>query len=61
MKILHIEKKGKMLDTYEKFHIHEISKQNIQLNNNFAETYNPIYDLIIATYQNIGKEEQQPD
>jgi hypothetical protein len=61
MKILHIEKKGKMLDTSEIFHIYEISKQNIQLNDNFTETYNPIYDLIIATYQNIGKEERQPD
>jgi predicted GIY-YIG superfamily endonuclease len=26
MKILHIEKEGQMLDTYERFHIHEISK-----------------------------------
>jgi hypothetical protein len=48
MKILHIEKKGQMLDSYERFHIYEISKQNIQLNNNYAETYNSIYDTIIT-------------
>jgi hypothetical protein len=54
--ILHMENKGKMLDTYERFHIYEISKQNIQLNDNFTETYNPIYDTIISAYQNIGNE-----
>jgi hypothetical protein len=27
----------------------EISKQNIQLNDNFTETYNPIYNTIIST------------
>jgi hypothetical protein len=29
MKVLHIEKKGQVLDAYERFHIYEISKQNI--------------------------------
>jgi hypothetical protein len=61
MKILHIEKKGQVLDTYERFHIYEISQRNIQLNDNFAETYNPIYNVIIAAYQSTGDEEQQPD
>jgi hypothetical protein len=51
MEILHIAKKGRALDTYEKFHIYEISKQNMQLNDNLIETYNPIYDVIIAAYQ----------
>jgi hypothetical protein len=53
MTILHTEKKVEMLDTYERFHIYEISKQNLQLNDNFTETYNPIYNTIISTYQNI--------
>jgi hypothetical protein len=43
---VHIEKKGQMLDTYERFHIYEISKQNLQLNDNYAE----IYNTIISTY-----------
>jgi hypothetical protein len=48
--ILHIEKKGQILDTCERFHIHEIGKQNLQLNDNFTETFNPIYNTIIFTY-----------
>jgi hypothetical protein len=40
MTILYVENKGEMLDTYERFHIYEVSKQKIQLNDNFAETYN---------------------
>jgi hypothetical protein len=56
MKILHIEKRGQMLDTYERFHMYEIGKQNIQLNDNFTETYNPIHDTIISGYQNIVNE-----
>jgi hypothetical protein len=57
MKILQTEKLGPI--TYETLHIYEISKGNIQLNDNFAETYNPIYDVrvIMATYQSIGNEE----
>jgi hypothetical protein len=46
MEILHIGKKGRVLDIHERFHIYEISKQNIQLNDNFPETFNPIYDAI---------------
>jgi hypothetical protein len=58
MKIVYIEKKGQMLDIYERFHTYEISKQNMQLNDNFAETYNSIYDIIITAYQNVGNGEQ---
>jgi hypothetical protein len=55
MKILHIEKKGQMLVTYERFHIYKIRKQNMKLNDNFAETYSPIhYSTIITAYQNVG-------
>jgi hypothetical protein len=31
MKILHVEKEGRALDTYERFHICEITKQNLQI------------------------------
>jgi hypothetical protein len=47
MKIPHVEKKGQMLNTYEGFHVYEISKQNIKLNEKFAEVHNPLYDLIM--------------
>jgi hypothetical protein len=50
IKILHIKKKGQMLDTYERFHIYEISKQDLQLYNNYMEICNPIYNTIISAY-----------
>jgi hypothetical protein len=60
MKILYIEKKGQMLDTCKRFHIYKISKQNIQLNDNFTETYNPIYDIMVTAYENTGNRKQHP-
>jgi hypothetical protein len=39
MKILHIGKKSKQSNTNDRFHIYEITKQNIQLNETFTETY----------------------
>jgi hypothetical protein len=42
MKILHIRKLS---------YIYEISKEGIRLNDNFAETYNPVYNITMATYQ----------
>jgi peroxiredoxin len=42
MTIFHVEKKGQILNTYERYHTYECSKQNIELNDNFTETYNPI-------------------
>jgi hypothetical protein len=50
MKILHIEKKSQILNTYERFHIYNVSKQNIQLNDTFTETYNLIYDTILTNF-----------
>jgi hypothetical protein len=58
MKILHIQEKGPMLDTYERYHIYEISKQGIQLNDNFAETYDPMYEVIMATYHSKNNDKQ---
>jgi hypothetical protein len=50
MKILHIEKKSQILNTYERFHIYEVSKQNMQLNDTFTEAYNPKYDMILTKF-----------
>jgi hypothetical protein len=38
--------KSQILNTHERFHIYEISKQKMQLNDTFTETCNPIYDMI---------------
>jgi hypothetical protein len=46
MKISCIEKKGQMLNAYERLYIYEASKQGIQLNDTLTEGYNPIYDII---------------
>jgi hypothetical protein len=34
MKILQVERKGKMLDTLEHFYIYNITKQGLQMNEN---------------------------
>jgi hypothetical protein len=52
MKPLHIEKKGQMLDIYDRFYVYEIMKQKLQLNDNYTEVHNPIYNTVISTYQN---------
>jgi hypothetical protein len=51
IEVLYIGKKGRTLDTQEKFHIYQISKHNLQLNDNFAETTNPIYDIVLDLYR----------
>jgi hypothetical protein len=49
LKVLHTEKKGQLLNTIEQFHIYNLSKQKQQMNDTFADTHNPIFDLIIST------------
>jgi hypothetical protein len=46
MDILHIERKGPLINTLERFHIYNLSKENIQMNDINADTYNPICNLI---------------
>jgi hypothetical protein len=52
MKPLHFSKEGSLLDTYERLHIYEVTKQKLQLNDNYTEMYNPIYNTVISAYQN---------
>jgi hypothetical protein len=47
LSILHREKKCILLNTLEQFHIHKLTKENLQLNDTYTDTYNPIFDLII--------------
>jgi hypothetical protein len=46
MDILHIEKKGRLMNTWEQFYIHKLSKNNIQRNNTYTDIYNPVFNLI---------------
>jgi len=47
MKIVHYEKKGKMLDTFEKYYIYKEAKSDNQLNDRLAIQNNPIFETII--------------
>jgi hypothetical protein len=49
MKILHVERKWKMLNSLENYHIYKLTKQRLQINEALTDTYNPIYDILIKT------------
>jgi hypothetical protein len=46
MKVLHIEKKDKMLDTLEINYIYKITKQGTKTNEMLTNENNPIYEFI---------------
>jgi hypothetical protein len=50
MKILHIEKKGPKLNTLERFHICDVTKKVLQMNDTFTDTHNPIFNILIKTH-----------
>jgi hypothetical protein len=50
VEVLHVEKKGQLLNTLECFHIYNLSKQKQRMNYTFADTHKPIFDLIINTH-----------
>jgi hypothetical protein len=52
MGILHIDKKGRMLNALESYHIYELTKQNLQMNEALTDNYNPIYDTLIKIKSN---------
>jgi hypothetical protein len=47
LKILNTQEKGPYLNTLEKFHIYKTKKTGILLNDNYADTYNPIFKLLL--------------
>jgi hypothetical protein len=49
--ILHIERKGPLMNTLERFHIYKLSKENMHMNNTYADTCNPIFNLITKYYK----------
>jgi hypothetical protein len=50
MKILHIEEKGPKLNTLERFHICDMTKKGLQMNDTFTDMHNPIFDILIKTH-----------
>jgi hypothetical protein len=47
MNVLHVEKKGKMLDTLEKHHIYKETKMDTQINDKLTVQANPIFEKLI--------------
>jgi hypothetical protein len=48
--VLHIQQKGRKMNTLGSFHIYEAHKQGTQLNEALTEPYNPIYlKLLLKT------------
>jgi hypothetical protein len=46
MKVLKTEKKGKHLNTLEKYHIYKTSKEGLQMNDTYINIHNPIFEVI---------------
>jgi hypothetical protein len=49
MTILHPKKKGKMLNALENYHIYELTKENLQMNEALTDGHNQIYEILIKT------------
>jgi hypothetical protein len=50
MDILHIERKGPLMNTLERFHIYSLSKENLQMHDTYTDMHNPIFNLIKEHY-----------
>jgi hypothetical protein len=46
MTVLKTEKKGKLPNTLEKYHIYKTSKEGRQMNDTYIDTHNPIFEVI---------------
>jgi hypothetical protein len=49
MDIIRTHRKGKHLNTLEKYHIYKISRDNIQRNDTNTDTHNPIFKALHET------------
>jgi hypothetical protein len=47
MEIMQVTKEGHLLNTLELFHIYDLSKRKLQMNDTYADAHNPIFDLTI--------------
>jgi hypothetical protein len=46
MEIIKTEKKGKHMNTLERYHIHKISKDKLHMNDTYIDTHNPIFEIL---------------
>jgi hypothetical protein len=47
MDIIHTAEKGSLMNTLERFYIHDLSSKKLQINDTYTDTYNPTFDLLI--------------
>ena len=51
MKIIHYARKGRMMDALEKFHIYNITRKGVQINDRLTIHCNPIFDAVLRNRQ----------
>ena len=54
MEILHVMWTGKLMDTWEKFHIYQETKLGLQINNKNTVTQNTLFDTLIQKASDRG-------
>jgi hypothetical protein len=50
MEIIKTGRKGRYLNTLEKYHIYEIGKDNLQMNDTNIDIHNPIFKTLHRIY-----------
>jgi hypothetical protein len=51
MDILHIEKKGPLMNTLEQFHTNSLWKESLHINDIYTDIHNPIFNVTIDHYK----------
>ena len=54
MEILHVMRKGKLMDTWEKFHIYQRTKLGLQINDKNMVAQNTLFDTFIQKASDRG-------
>jgi hypothetical protein len=50
LSVMNQVRKGPLMNAWERFHIHRLTKNNLQLNDAYTDTRNPIIDLLATQY-----------
>jgi len=51
MEIIQFARKGRMMDALEKFHIYDITRKGVQINDRLTIQRNPIFDAVLRNRQ----------
>jgi hypothetical protein len=46
MNIIKTAKKGRDLNTLDRYHIYKLSREKLHMNDTYIDTYNPIFELL---------------